>query len=624
MRVFSIFIAILLFSFPALAQDGESIENIIINKAQNSLSSDVSNAVHGIALHGDIKYPADFKHLDYVNPDAPKGGFLKMATSRGFDSLNPFIVKGSSAPGLGLFVYESLMEKSRDEPFSVYGLLAESVELGKDKSYVAFNIRKEAKWSDGVPVTANDVVWSFNALIEKGTPHYRAYYKDVKNVYADNEKRVVFEFKNNKNTELHMIIAQMPVLPKHFWEKKGRDFGDVITEAPLGSGPYKVNNIRIGQSIEYVRDENWWGKNLPVNKGRYNFDKIRYDVYREDNVALEAFFAGEYDVRFENVAKLWAKAYDVPPVEKGDIIRQAIPHKNPAGMQAFVYNTRRPVFSDINVRKALLYAFDFEWANKQFAFGTYIRNDSYFENSELASSGLPEGRELEILEKFKGRIPDEVFNTVYKPPVNDGTGNNRANLRKARKILNDAGYVMNEDGILENKNTGVKLEFEIVDNNQAFERWVMPFIQNLKKIGVKANFRVVDSAQYQNRMNNFDFDMTILTFPQSDSPGNEQRNYWSSEKANQIGSNNYTGIANKAVDELVEMVINAPNRKELIYRTRALDRVLLHYHLVIPQWHYNAWRIAWWKKLHHPKKLGDHDPGVEDTWWISKSPDGDN
>lgn len=574
-------------------------------------------AQHAFALHGDPKYPATYTHFDYTNPDAPKGGALNLSAIGTFDSLNPFIVKGVPAGGMAplgqSLIYDSLMEQSYDEPFTMYGLIAESVEHPKDNSWVAFNLNKAAKWADGKPITAGDVVWTFNTMLKEGTPFFKAYYGDVKDVLAESESRVKFTFAHNNNKELPLIISQMAILPQHFWE--GKKFAQTTLETPLGSGPYKIGKVVAGRSVQYVRDENYWGKDLAVNKGRFNFDKITYTYFRDSNVALEAFFGGQFDIIQEQVAKLWATAYNAPPTKDGRVIKEEIPNTRPTGMQGFIYNIRRPVFQDDEVRKALAYAFDFDWSNKQFAYGAYTRTQSYFENSPLASKGLPQGRELEILEKYRGKIPDEVFTTTYKAPATDGSGNNRDNMKQAAAILDAAGYKLGKDGIRVN-DKGTRLEFEIIDNNPAFERWTMPFVQNLKKIGVKASYRVIDDAQYTNRMQNFDFDMTTLVIAQSDSPGNEQRDFWASEKADIPGSRNYIGIKSPVVDELIELIINAPDRAELEARCKALDRILLANHYVVPHWYYGAWRIAWWKKLAHPDKLSGLTPAITDTWWV--------
>ena len=579
---------------------------------------------HAIALHGTPKYGPDFEHLGYVNPDAPKGGALKMGTVGTFDSLNPFIVKGTPAAGLNFlrsgFVFESLMQNSWDEPFTLYGILAESIEVGPEKGWVAFNIRPEAKWADGEPVTAEDVVWTFNAITEKGQPFFKAYYGDVESVTAESERRVKFTFRVKGNSELPLIVAEMAILPKHFWD--GKEFDKTTLEKPLGSGPYKVGSVDTGRSVTYVRDPNWWGKDLPFFKGFYNFDTVAYDYYRDSNVALEAFLAGEYDVQIENTAKLWETAYNVPAVSSGQLIKEEIENSRPAGMQGFIYNIRRDVFKDEKVREALNYAFDFEWSNKQFAYGDYVRSNSYYENSELAwdggeNKGTPQGDVLTLLERFKGQLPDSVFSDVYKSPVTDGSGNNRQNLRAAAKILDDAGWALGADGV--RAKDGIRLEFEILDSNPQFERWVLPFIKNLDRIGVKANFRVVDSAQYQNRMNGFDFDMTIGGFGQSDSPGNEQRDFWGSEKADIQGSRNYIGIQNPAIDQIIEELIQAKSREDLVTHVRALDRILLSGHYVIPMWHYNKWRIAHWAKIERPETLSGISPLISDTWWAKEA-----
>lgn len=571
-----------------------------------------------IAMHGDVKHKDAWTHFDYVNPDAPIGGVLKTHSIGTFDSLNPFILKGSPAGGMTFigqsFLYDSLMEQANDEPFSMYGLLAETIERPKSNDWVAFNLRKDAKWADGVPVTADDVIWTFNAMMEKGTPFFKAYYGDVKKVEATSPTRVKFTFAHNDNAELPLIIAQLAVLPKHYWTAEGRDIGNTTLTPPLGSGPYKIGTVTAGRSITYVRDDNYWGKDLPVNKGRHNFGSIVIDYYKDNNVALEAFLAGQYDYRLENTAKLWETAYNAPAVRDGRIIKEKLPHNRPQGLQGFIYNVRKPVFKDIEVRKALAYAFDFEWSNKQFAYGSYVRTDSFFENSDLgAPGGAPNGRELEILEKYRGQIPDDVFTTRYAPPKTDGTGNARENFRVAAKILDDAGWKLGENGI--RSKDGVPLKFEIIDSNPMFERWVLPFITNLKRIGVVANFRVLDPAQYQNRMNEYDYDMTIMVIAQSDSLGNEQRDFWASEKADIPGSRNYIGVKDKAVDEIIEKIIRAKDRDELQAYSHALDRILLSGYYVIPQWHTNHFNVAYWKKLARPEKTSPLTPGVADTWW---------
>lgn len=577
-----------------------------------------------VAMHGTPKYGGpDFTHFDYVNPDAPKGGTLHEHVIGTYDSLNPYIIKGVPASGLSFLgsnlLNEALVTQSYDEPFSQYGLIAQTVEMPEDRSWIIFNLNPKATWHDGKPITADDVLWTFNTLIEKGTPFFKAYYGDVESVEKLGERRIKFTFakvEGEVNAELPLIMGQIPVLPKHYWTAQGRDFGKTTLEPPLGSGPYKITDVDPGTSITYEKVDDWWAADLPVNRGRYNFDKIVFDYYRDSNVALEAFFSGEYDVREENTAKLWATAYDIEQVKNGSIVKEDIANNRPAGMQGFVFNIRRDVFQDEAVRKALDYAFDFEWSNKQFAFGSYKRTNSYYENSELAARpGPPEGRVLEILEQFRDQLRESVFNGRYQPPETNGSGNNRRNLRKAMQLLDEAGYKLNKDNIRVHETTGQKLEFELLAANPMFERWVLPFLDNLKKIGVIGTFRVVDTAQYQNRIRDFNFDMVIGTFPQSSSPGNEQRDFWASEKADIPGSRNIIGIKNPVVDALIEMIINADSRDELVFRTRALDRVLLDNHYVIPQWHISAWRVAYRNTIQRPDDPAPYALGITDTWW---------
>jgi microcin C transport system substrate-binding protein len=569
-----------------------------------------------MSLYGDLKYSNNFTHFDYVNPNAPKGGTLKLPSIGSFDTLHPYIIKGQAADGIDALTGITLMVQSYDEPFSMYSYLASSVERPTDNLSITFNLNSNATWNEKTPITADDVVWTFNTLVKDGAPFYRAYYADVKNVTALDQRTVKFDFKTNQNKELPLIIAQMPILPKHYWADK--KFTETTLTPPASGGPYQVSNVIAGRTVEFMRIKDWWGDALPVNKGRYNFDKISYSYYRDQNVALEAFFAGEFDVQQENVAKLWQSAYTAPPVIDGRITKQEIENTRPVGMQGFAYNLRRPLFQDSEVRKALAYAFDYEWENKQFAFGVYKRTRSFFENSELSATGLPDDKELALLTPLKDQLPPEVFTTAYNPPITDGSGNNRANLKKASDILDAAGYKLGKDGIRVHEKTGVRLSFEFIDANPAFERWVLPFTQNLKRIGVECKFRVLDSTQYINRMQNFDFDMTTTVYPQSDSPGNEQREYWTSAKADIVGSRNYIGVKNPAVDALVDKLIGAQTRDELVTATRALDRVLQWNYYVIPNWHYNKWRIAWWSHIEHPKTLSGMTPAIVDTWWAKE------
>ncbi|MFQ5619895.1 MAG: extracellular solute-binding protein [Rhodospirillales bacterium] len=566
---------------------------------------------HAIAMYGDPKYGPDFKHFDYVNPDAPKGGEVKLAAIGTFDNLNPYILKGVAAAGLG-GLFETLLTNSDDEPFTEYGHLAESIEMPEDRSWVAFTLRKEARWHDGKPVTPEDVIFSLEILKTKGQPFFRFYFANVKKAEKTGPRTVKFTFSGGENRELPLIIGQLPVLPRHFWE--GRDFAKTILEPPLGSGPYRIKAFEAGRSITYERIKDYWAADLPVNKGRNNFDIIRYDYYRDTTVALEAFKGGEYDFRQENVSKNWATAYDSPAIRAGLIKKVEIRHQRPTGMQAFVFNIRRPLFKDPRVRRALAYAFDFEWTNKNLFYGQYTRTKSYFSNSELASRGLPGPDELKILKPLRGRIPDEVFTKAYEPPSTDGSGNIRRNLRKALKLLKDAGWVIKE-GRLVHAKTGKPFTFEILLSQPTWERIALPFKRNLKRLGIDARVRTVDSAQYQRRTEDFDFDMIVDVFGQSLSPGNEQREMWGSKAADRPGSRNTIGIRSDAIDKLVDLVIAAPDRKSLTARTRALDRVLLWGHYLIPHWHIQSFRVAYWDKFGRPAVTPKYNLGF-DTWWI--------
>ncbi len=569
---------------------------------------------HGLAMHGDLKYGPDFKHFDYVNPNAPKGGKVKHATpATTFDSFNPFIVKGNPATGIGS-VYDTLMVDSADEPFSQYGLLAETVRTPKDRSWVEFTLRANARWHDGKPVTVEDVIWTFETLREKGRPFYRFYYGSVSRVEPTGERSVRFTFAPGDNRELPLILGQFAVLPKHYWE--GRDFAKTTLEPPLGSGPYRVEGFEPGRWVTYRRVEDYWGKDLPVNVGRDNFDEIRFDYYRDATVVIEAFKAGEFDFRAENSSKAWATAYNLDGVTQGVIRKEEIAHNRPAGMQGFAFNTRRAIFKDPKVRRALAYGFDFDWSNKTLFYGQYTRTRSYFDNSELAARGLPEGEELAILERFRGRIPEEVFSTEYVPPKTDGSGNVRAGLRKAVTLLRQAGWrIDKQTRKLTHAESGQVMAFEILLSSPLFERVVLPMKQNLERLGIEVRVRTVDTAQYRRRLDTYDFDITVGNWGQSLSPGNEQRNYWGSAAADQTGSRNVIGIKDPVIDELIALLIAAPDRASLVTRVRALDRVLQWGHWVIPHFHTTYDRWIYWDKFGRPEVTPTRGAQL-DTWWI--------
>ena len=566
---------------------------------------------HALAMTGTPKYAENFKHFAYANPDAPKGGEVKLGTVGTFDSLNPYIIRGVAAAGIG-FMYDTLTDQSLDEPFTQYGLIAAKIELPEDRSWVIYHLHAEAKFHDGKPITAADVVFSFNLLMEKGDPMYSKYWADVAKVEALDNLRVKFSLGDTVNPELALIIGQVPVLPKHYWSS--RDFTKPGLEIPVGSGPYKILEFKPGRSITYIRDDTYWAKDHPINKGRYNFDNITYDYYRDPTVSLHAFKAGEYDFRQENISRAWATAYNGPPFKDGFIIKEEIDNDVNQGMQGFVYNTRRDLFKDRKVREALAYTFDFEWTNKTLFFGQYTRSKSFFSNSELASSGLPGPQELKILEGYRQRLPDDVFEKAYQPPETDGSGYIRKNIRTALGLLKQAGWEIKGKKLV-NKKTGDPFILELLLVDPAFERVALPFKKNLSRLGIEMNIRAVDTAQFINRRRDFDFDMIVARLPQSESPGNEQREYWGSSAANIPGTRNFAGIKNPVIDEIIEQLISAPDREELVYTTRALDRVLLWGHYVIPQWHIAKYRVAYWKKFSRPKTVPRYSLGFN-TWWI--------
>jgi microcin C transport system substrate-binding protein len=566
---------------------------------------------HAIAMHGTPKYGPDFEHFAYVDPNAPKGGTLRLGVAGTFDSFNPYIIRGNPAAGVGA---ETLTTASADEPFTQYGLIAESIEWPDDRAWVVFTLRPEARWHDGRPITVDDVVFSFETLKAQGAPFYRFYYGSVERAEEVGERRVKFVFSESRNQELPLIIGQMPILPKHYWQE--RDFQRGTPEPPLTSGPYRVAAYELGRYVLVERVADYWGAHLPVNVGQNNFERMRFDYFRDDTVIRQALKAGALDFRQENQAKAWALDYDVPAVREGWLVREEVPHERPAGMQAFVFNTRRPIFQDRRVRRALAYAFDFEWTNRILFFGQYTRTTSYFANSELASHGLPEGGERELLERYRGRITEAVFDEEYRVPTTDGSGWPRDNLVHALDLLNQAGWEVRDMQLVE-RTGGAPMRFEILLVNQAFERVVLPFVRNLAKLGIDARVRLVDQSQYINRLREFDFDMIVGGWGQSDSPGNEQRSFWGSKAAATPGSRNYAGVSDPVVDELVELVISAPDREALIERTRALDRVLLWGDYVIPNWHTRVDRILWWNKFSRPA-VTPKDGTSTEFWWYDE------
>lgn len=560
------------------------------------------------------KYPPNFPHFDYVNPEAPKGGELVLSEFGNFDGLNPFLLKGIAASKVSDLVFETLMEQSLDEPFSLYAHLAEDIQLASDKLSVTFRLNARARFSDGSPVTADDVKFSFDTLkSEQAHPTYRFMWNDIKRAVVADKRTVRFEFAK-VNPELHLIASQIPIFSRQWVGKK--PFDKVVTDLPIGSGPYVVDKFDLGKNITYKRNPDYWAKDLNTRRGMFNFDRITVKYYTDDTVQLEAFKAGEFDFMFVLNSKQWARDYAGPKFDSGVIKREELAHRNNAGMQGFVFNIRRPLFKDKRVRQAISLAFDFEWSNEKLFYNQYTRVNSYFSNSELASSGLPQGDELALLQPFRSKLPAEVFSTEWKPPVTTGPDGLRENLRKAKHLLESAGWKLKE-GVLQNEQ-GQKLEFEILLAQKAFGRIIEPFAQNLAKVGIKASYRTVDVALYQRRVDTRDFDMVVNAIGQSQSPGNEQTNYWHSSTAGQEGSNNIIGIKDPVVDALVDKVVYAPDRARLVAATRALDRVLLNGEYMVPNWYTPIHRIAYKSNLAYPKKLPLYysaESWMIRTWW---------
>lgn len=578
-------------------------------------STQAAEPLHASSIYGEAaKYPANFTHFDYVNPDAPKGGKMRLNSIGTFDSLNPWIIKGNYAAGLSR-IYDTLTTASLDEPFTQYGLIAEKIEIADDRSWEVFHLNPNAAFSDGKAVTAEDVEFTFYTLVQKGSPFWSFYYKDVTKVEVLDKHRIKFYFKEGASRELPLILGQMAILPKHYWQDK--DFTKTSLNIPIGSGPYKITEVKAGKRIVYTRRDDYWAKNLPVNKGLYNVDSIIYDYYQDETVALEAFKGGAYDFRQETSAQRWATGYESPALSSGRIIKESIVNAQAVGMQAFVFNLRKPLFQDIVLRKAISLAFDFEWANKTLFYDQYKRTQSYFQNSDMESSGLPSAQELKLLQPFKAELPKELFTQPFVVPTTDGKGHPRAQLREAQGLLAEAGYKLQNNQLFTPEGQPVKFEFLLT--NSAFERVALPFTRNLSTLGIQVTVRRIDQPQYVNRLRNFDYDMIVAVFPQSSSPGSEQRMYWSSEAADSEGSQNYIGIKSDVVDALVDKLVDSQTREELIVRSQALDRVLLWGYYVIPNWYNNTFRLAYRNNLTHPD-FGDDLYAIPlDAWWSKKA-----
>jgi len=571
---------------------------------------------HALSLTGPPHYGPEFQHFDWVDPTAPRGGRVRQWALGSFDSLNPFPVKGSPATRLDL-IYDSLMSSSPEEASTEYGLIAEWVSYPADFSSATFKLREAARFHDGTPITPQDVVFSLDA-IKKASPNQAFYYKNVTSAEETAPHEVTFHFDVKGNRELPHIVGQLVILPKHYWEGLGangdrRDLSKATLEIPIASGPYRIKEVDPGRSIVYERVADWWAKDLPVAKGQWNFDEIRFVYFRDRVPAFEAFKSGQLDLWVENSAKNWATAFDFDAVKRGQVKLEKLPLVTVAPMQAFAFNTRRPQFQDPRVRHAFNLAFDFEWANKNLFFDQYIRVGSYFDNSELKATGLPKGHELELLTELKGQVPPEVFTTEYKNPVNHTPADARRHLGEAAKLLAEAGWHP-KNGVLTNAN-GVALTAEFLLVQPDFERIVLPYKAALEKLGMQVSVRVVDTSQYQRRLETFDFDIVVASFRQSESPGNEQRDFWGSEAAAKDGSRNVIGIKNPAIDVLIDKIILAKDRQDLVAATHALDRVLLWNHYLVPQFHAPFERLAMWNFYRHPAKLPVRNPSFLRVWW---------
>ncbi len=576
---------------------------------------------YGLSAFGDLRYGPDFKHFDYVNPEAPKSGTLRLAEIGSFDSLNPFILKGNapaSLAGAGLalggtaFVYESLMERDEDEPDALYGLIAKSVDLSADRSTVSFTLRRRARFHTGQPITAADVVFTFHALTTEGDPRYRFLYRGVVGVTADGPERVTFRLKRDADRSLPLLIARMPILSHVYFADHAFDRSG-WRRIP-GSGPYRIGEVVRGQTIVYDRVPDYWARDLPVMVGQDNFDRVRVDYYRDRNAALQAFFAGTYDFRQENTAKSWATAYDTPAVKDGRIVREVWANRRPAGVQGFFINTRRAKFADRRVREALADAYDFQWENKHLFYGLYKRTESYFANSPYAASGLPSAAELKLLDPYRAVLPKRLFTEAFHTPTSGGRGYDRANLQKARALLAAAGWRVRAGRLVDVK-TGRPMRIQFLLDEPVFERVVAPYAFNLRRLGIATSIRLVDSATYENRLNSFDYDIIVFRLPQPLTPGAEQRAYWGSASADVPGTLNFAGIKSPVVDALIDRLVRAKSRPELEVAAHALDRVLSWGFYIVPHFYSGTYRIAFWNKFGRPKIRPRYSLGVLDTWW---------
>ena len=572
---------------------------------------------HGMSTFGDLKYPAGFSHFDYVNPDAPKGGRMATigtAAMDTFDSFNAFILKGDAAQGLDL-LFDTLMVRAMDEPDAVYGLVASDADIADDRRSVTFNLRPEAAFADGTPLTAEDVCDSFRLLSTQGHERIRITIRDVEACDVVDAHKVRYRFKGERTRDLPLTVAGLPIFSKAYYAKA--DFSKTTLEPPLGSGPYVIKSYKPGEYVSYGRRQDYWAKDLPVNKGRYNFDEVRFDYFRERIAAFEALKAGEVDLREEFTSKDWATGYDFAAVKDGRILRLELPNGTPSGAQGWFFNLRRPQFQDARVREALNLAFDFEWTNKNLFFGLYDRTQSFFERSALKAEGQPPAAELALLEPLRAQLRPEVFGDAVVPPISNGSGQDRALLRKASALLDEAGW--KTDGTLRRNAEGKTLDVEFLIESPVFERVLGPYIKNLRLIGVNASIRTVDDAQYLKRTKDYDFDVVGSRFSSSPTPGDELRVFFGSASASQPGTFNLSGVASPAVDALLDKVVEASSREGLDNAGRALDRVLRAEQFWVPNWYKGTYWLAFWDRFGRPQIQPKYDRGIVDTWWYDEA-----
>lgn len=595
------------------SSDGITTES---SDAENRASPEQAITMHGVSAFGDLAYPPDFSHFNYVDPEAPKGG--TWSTGYGnitFDSFNPFILKGNPAIGISALVHDSLMTSAEDEPASMYGLIAESAEMPEDRAWIAFTIREEARFQDGTPITAEDVVFSFETLRDEGHPSYRMLLAPVERAIAEDEHRVRFDFADEAaKRDLPLLVAGLPVFSAAYYSENA--FTDSSLKRPNGSGPYRIGDFSPGSSVTFERVEVYWAENLPVNIGRNNFDRIRFEYFRDRSAAFEAFKAGMFLFNEEFTAQTWATSYEpknFPAVASGDVKLATLDDNRPAGTQGFWFNLRKKKFADIRVREAISLAFDFEWANERYFYGLYERTDSFFEGGPMQAEGKPNDGELAILEQFRDELPPEIFSDpAYIPPETDGSGRNRQNLRRAAQLLDEAGWEVT-NGV--RRKDGKALEIEFLVGTEGFERIAAPYTANLRKIGIRASIRAVDPAQYRKRMDDFDFDITTDRKAMSLTPGIELRDYFGSGSAHSSGSANTSGIQDPVVDGLINVIERAESREELTNAVKALDRVLRAKHIWVPQWHKGTHTIAYWDIFDRPETKPEFAPGYPDSWW---------